>query len=193
MQSAVNHTQAVFLSDLGWIGLVWQGSLLVGVTLGHPNEAAARRALPIGGREPPELDRNQQDLVARLQRFAVGQPDDFRDIPVQLPALTAFQQAILKRCREIPYGEVFTYGGLAAAAGFPRSARAVGNVMAANRTPIVIPCHRVVAAGRRLGGFSAAGGVALKRVLLQLEQSSDPNAGRAARSSFMPCGEGQYV
>ncbi len=132
---------------------------------------------------PTQLNRIQRDLVRRLKLFAVGQPQDFRDICIDLSDQTPFQRAILTRCREIPHGSTMTYGQLAAAAGYPRSARAVGNVMASNRTPMVIPCHRVLAAGQRVGGFSAPGGIAMKRKMLQLEQRYDPTTVRGKMTS----------
>ena len=78
---------------------------------------------------------------------------------------------MVMECRKIPYGKTLSYGQLAAKAGRPGAARAVGNHMAGNRTPIIVPCHRVLPSGGGLGGFSAAGGVALKRRLLEMELS----------------------
>ncbi len=93
---------------------------------------------------------------------------------------TAFQRAVIDHCRRIPRGEVLTYGQLAERAGYPRSARAVGNVMATNRVPLIVPCHRVVGAGGNLGGFSAPQGLQMKRRLLRLEGSLERVAGRCA-------------
>ena len=78
-----------------------------------------------------------------------------------------FQNNILKTCRAIPFGHVMSYGELAECAGYPRAARAVGNAMAANPIPIVIPCHRVVAAQGGLGGYSI--GLSYKEKLLTHE------------------------
>ncbi len=76
---------------------------------------------------------------------------------------------MLRACARIPYGRTRTYGALAREIGAPRAARAVGGAMAANPIPLLIPCHRVLAANNRMGGFSAEGGVGVKRRMLELE------------------------
>src|SRR5207249_2714132 len=83
-------------------------------------------------------------LVRRLQAYAEGAADDFLDVPLDLSALSDFQRRVVKHCRRIPLGRTRTYGELAALAGSPGAARAAGNVMSANHTPLVMPCHRVV-------------------------------------------------
>ncbi|HLA86043.1 MAG TPA: MGMT family protein, partial [Thermoguttaceae bacterium] len=89
--------------------------------------------------------------------------------PIDTSHLSPLGQAVSKACRRIPYGRTRTYGQLAAEVGHPQAARAIGRFMASNRVPILVPCHRVVAADGRLGGFSAPGGVAFKRRLLEME------------------------
>jgi O-6-methylguanine DNA methyltransferase len=111
-------------------------------------------------------------LRRRLQAFAAGKPDALGDIPIDLGRLSEFQRQVLKQCRRIPYGRTLSYAELAAKAGFPRAARAVGNCMAANRIPLIVPCHRVVRSDGRLGAYSASGGTAMKRRLLALESRS---------------------
>ncbi len=108
-------------------------------------------------------------LMERLQAYAAGQPVDFLDVAVALGPLSDFRRRIVGRCRRIPYGRTATYGQLARLAGSPGAARAVGQALAANRVPIIVPCHRIVGANGSLGGFSAPGGVELKRRLLELE------------------------
>ncbi len=88
---------------------------------------------------------------------------------VDLSGLSEFQRDVLTVCLEIPFGAVKTYGELANAIGKPGAAQAVGGVMARNPIPLVIPCHRVVAAGGGLHGYSAAGGLKTKQFLLALE------------------------
>lgn len=96
-------------------------------------------------------------------------PISFAQLPLDLHGLTRFQQQILTRALQIPYGQVISYGCLAQLAGYPRAARAVGGAMAANPIPIIIPCHRVVAASGALTGYSGPGGLAMKKNLLSLE------------------------
>jgi O-6-methylguanine DNA methyltransferase len=91
------------------------------------------------------------------------------DIPVDMSAMTDFQRQVLGAVRGVPRGRHITYGELAQRIGRPRAARAVGRALGSNPVPIVIPCHRVLAADGSLGGYSGRGGVRTKRALLQLE------------------------
>lgn len=93
----------------------------------------------------------------------------FRDVPLDLSDLTAFQRKIYLETMKVKPGSVVSYGELAKRCGKPGAARAVGYAMAKNLIPLIIPCHRVVAANGSLGGFSAADGVSAKARLLQLE------------------------
>jgi methylated-DNA-[protein]-cysteine S-methyltransferase len=111
-------------------------------------------------------------LCRRLAAHLEGVPVAYDDIPLDDRRLTPFQRELLEAARSIAWGEVVTYGGLAALAGRPRAARAAGTFCAHNRWALVVPCHRVVAAGKdepfALGGYGP-GGNALKRRLLALE------------------------
>ena len=109
-----------------------------------------------------------------LRDYAAGRPDDFADVPVDTGGSTPAQCYVLDLCRMIPYGQTLTYGELARQAGLPRAARFVGNCMARNRVPLIIPCHRVVPAGGKLGRYSAASGPEMKRRLLALEAGACP-------------------
>jgi methylated-DNA-[protein]-cysteine S-methyltransferase len=97
---------------------------------------------------------------------------DFDGCCIVFPRRTAFQTKVLDETRKIAFGETATYGELADRVGSPRAARAVGTVMASNRVPIIIPCHRVIASGGKLGGFSAPQGVDLKSRMLAFEAES---------------------
>ena len=101
-----------------------------------------------------------------LKRYFLGERVAF-EVELDLSGLTDWQRRVLLKAAEIPYGELMTYGELAAAVGSPGGGRAVGQAMARNPVPIVVPCHRVVAAFRKLGGYSA--GLEWKRRLLRLE------------------------
>ena len=90
------------------------------------------------------------------------------DLPVDLTGVTPFRQRVLAVCREIPFGATTTYAALAACVGSPQAARAVGQAMATNPVPLIIPCHRVLGAHGRLTGFR--GGLAWKRALLEHEE-----------------------
>ena len=105
----------------------------------------------------------------RLQEYFAGGRPDFHDIPVDLGQLPLFRQNVLQIIRHLSYGEISSYGRVAQECGSPGAARSVGGALAANPVPIIIPCHRVIAADGRLTGFSAPGGEASKRALLLME------------------------
>jgi methylated-DNA-[protein]-cysteine S-methyltransferase len=113
--------------------------------------------------------RHARPAARQVAEYLQGRRRAF-DLPVALPATaTPFARRVLRAVAQIPYGATRTYGEIATRAGHPGAARAVGQIMARNPLPLVIPCHRVVAAGGRLGGFG--GGLPLKRTLLALEQA----------------------
>ena len=94
------------------------------------------------------------------------------DIPVALDEIGGFSRQVLTACRDIQFGEIISYRGLAAKAGRPAASRAVGNALAKNPLPLIIPCHRVLRTDGKLGGFSAPGGISLKKKMLTLEQKA---------------------
>jgi methylated-DNA-[protein]-cysteine S-methyltransferase len=156
-------------TEFGWIALLGRGGRLRAVGMGHASAEAARRYVCRRATGPVDRCRWDPDLVERLVRFAAGEPMAFSDIALDLDHLTPFARRVTKGCQSIPWGATVTYGALARQCGSPGAARAVGNVMAHNRFPLIVPCHRVVPAGGKLGGFSAAQGVAMKERLLRLE------------------------
>jgi methylated-DNA-[protein]-cysteine S-methyltransferase len=111
----------------------------------------------------------QRSLQESIQLYFVGVPGICFKARLVLDGLTDFQKSILRACRAVGYGKTVSYGELAKRAGYPGAARAVGSVMARNRHPLITPCHRVVAAGNRIGGFSSCSGTELKRAMLELE------------------------
>jgi methylated-DNA-[protein]-cysteine S-methyltransferase len=121
--------------------------------------------LPAGCQDVSDLGRT---AARQLEDYFQGTLHQF-DLPVDISGLTEFRQHVLRCTMQIPYGEIVTYRGLAVQAGSPGAARAVGGAMAANPVPVIIPCHRVVATSGALTGYSAAGGLLMKRFLLNLE------------------------
>jgi methylated-DNA-[protein]-cysteine S-methyltransferase len=116
-------------------------------------------------------DAASPELVRRFQAYADGVAVSFADVRLELSWTSPFQKRIIALTRAIPYGQTLSYGELARRAGFPRAARAAGSVMAKNRFPLVVPCHRIVASGRRIGGFSSRRGISTKARLLAMEGS----------------------
>ena len=121
---------------------------------------------------------NRQEAASDISREAAGMltdyfkgiPQPFEKLPIDLSLVHGgFRRAVLEFARTIRFGEIRTYGQLAAAIGSPHAARAIGGAMAANPVPVIIPCHRVVASDGRLTGYSAPGGIHMKHFLLRLE------------------------
>jgi methylated-DNA-[protein]-cysteine S-methyltransferase len=110
-----------------------------------------------------------QDVIDRLGMLLRGEDVEFADVDLDFEAVPEFDQRVYAVARALPRGVTATYGELARRAGAPGAAQAVGQVMGNNRFPLVVPCHRVVAAGGGNGGFSAPGGVDTKLRLLALE------------------------
>ena len=108
----------------------------------------------------------------QLDEYFAGKRRTF-DVPVDLSATREFAHAVLDELARVPYGELTTYGALAAKAGRPRAARAVGTVMNRNPVPIVLPCHRVIGSTGALVGYG--GGLERKRTLLELEGALSPS------------------
>ncbi|MGQ9572632.1 MAG: methylated-DNA--[protein]-cysteine S-methyltransferase [Dehalococcoidia bacterium] len=155
---------------LGWLGLVLGPDGLRAVTLPrrHKDEALSQ-VLALGARQGARAD-ELGDLPDRFRRYARGERIAFPD-RLDFAGATAFQRAVWQATREIPYGQRRSYGWLAARVGRPRAARAVGQAMAANPWPIIVPCHRVVSSNGRLTGFG--GGLDMKERLLLLEGAID--------------------
>jgi len=162
----------IFPTDLGWMAVAGRGDVLVSTVFGYASQEraasvlASRLAKPIANAAAPRwLD----DVASLLERYAAGEAIDFSDVLVDLEHLTPFARRVVSACRSISRGEVRSYGELAAACGSPGAARAVGSVMAKNRYPLIVPCHRVVGSGGGLGGYSAPDGLRMKRRLLEME------------------------
>ena len=173
-------TLAVFPTSLGWMACCWESDYVAALTFGHANAQLARDGLvrlvqqtisesswqSEADYEPTD---SQADLLRRLSDYADGTVDDFRDVKIRLEGMTPFQRKVISCCRKIAWGKTAAYGDLARQAGRSGAARAVGSVMAQNRFPLVVPCHRVVGSQGNLGGFSAPDGTAMKRRLLERE------------------------
>jgi methylated-DNA-[protein]-cysteine S-methyltransferase len=142
------------------------------LTFDHPSAAAAAAALDPELVASAKVGDTWDWLAARLQDFAAGRAVSFDDVPIDLGGVTAFERRVVKQCRAIRYGHTRSYGELAALAGSPRAARAVGNAMAGNQFAIVVPCHRVINSDGSLGNYGARGGRQTKRRLLDLEHAA---------------------
>jgi O-6-methylguanine DNA methyltransferase len=161
----------LFDTSIGPCGIAWGDRGVVGVHLPEATEARTRarmlRRFP-GGREaapPPEVQRAIDGIVALLR----GEASDLSDVALDMEHVPAFHRRVYEIARTIPPGATFSYGEIAGRLGDESMARAVGQALGQNPFPIVVPCHRVLAAGGRSGGFSAPGGVRTKLRLLEIE------------------------
>jgi methylated-DNA-[protein]-cysteine S-methyltransferase len=125
-------------------------------------EELARKVSPRVVESPAALD----DVRRELDQYFEGKRTGF-DIPVDWRLHDGFSRRVLKATSRIPFGKVLSYADVAAKAGSPRAYRAAGNALGSNRMPIVVPCHRVVASGGKIGGYT--GGLERKEYLLHLE------------------------
>jgi methylated-DNA-[protein]-cysteine S-methyltransferase len=177
---------SIFPTNFGWCGVLGRAGRVSAILIGHSDAAEVRQAVrrrlnEFGLADAPRESNWHPELRRRLERYGIGEPVVFDDINLDLPDGTTFQNRVRAVTRRIPYGQTMTYGELAQRAGFARAARAVGSVMASNRFPIVIPCHRVTAAAGKLGGFSAPRGIDLKSSLLAMESEMSKAAPGAIR------------
>lgn len=173
---ATTCEQVIFPTELGWFGFLLQNETILAVVIGAPSSSSVQSKLrrKICDLElKPKTPEQPSSTAARLQddliRSASGESVSYKRYKVSTAHLTPFQQRVIAAVSKIPYGQTLSYAEVAEQAGSPGAARAVGNVMANNRMPIVVPCHRVLASGGGVGGFSAPGGVDFKRRLLALE------------------------
>ena len=160
---------SVFNTYMGWIAILGSSRGLVSVTL--PRNSSQEALEGLGGLLNNAIlspDRFK-DLIKHLKAYFSGYEVSFPD-ELDLSTATPFQRKVWQITRLIPYGETRSYGWLAEKVGKPGAARAIGQAMARNPLPIIIPCHRVISGNGRLGGFS--GGVEMKRRLLQLEAAA---------------------
>lgn len=166
-------------SPVGPLVLMAEGKAITG--LHFQAQAGDRAARDEGARAPPGATKTRapfEALIAQLEEYFAGERRAFK---LELaPRGTAFQREVWAGIAGIPYARTCSYAELAQGIGHVRALRAVGQACGANPLPIVVPCHRVLASHRALGGFT--GGVAIKQKLLALEASSQPFALTAAHS-----------
>ena len=161
----------LFDTAIGSCGIVWNARGVSGFLLPESTSSATRRRLlsrfkgAIETPPSPEI-RRVIDCVTTLMS---GERTDLAFVPVDMDGLPEFHQRVYEIARTIPPGATLTYGEIATRLGDPGSARAVGQALGRNPIPVIVPCHRVLAAGGRRGGFSAPGGTATKLNLLAIE------------------------
>jgi methylated-DNA-[protein]-cysteine S-methyltransferase len=162
---------SVFETAIGACGIAWGEHGITHAWLPERDGAALRgrilRRLPDAREEAPAGA--IREAVDGIVGLLGGSSADLSSIPLDLDGIPDFHRRVYEIAQTIPAGETLSYGEIAARLGDPSQARAVGAALGANPIPIVIPCHRVLAANGRTGGFSAPGGVSTKLKLLEIE------------------------
>jgi methylated-DNA-[protein]-cysteine S-methyltransferase len=169
----------LFATPIGTCSLVWQGDKVVGLRLPEASPAASRARIErrwTGAEEqapPPAI----QVVIDRVLKLLAGEKTDLSDVPLYFGESPDFHKRAYAIARTIPPGQTMTYGEIAKRLGEPHESREVGQAMGKNPIAIIMPCHRVLGADGKMGGFSANGGVATKRRILEIEGASAVGAG----------------
>ncbi len=165
----MNKLYYVFETEMGWVGIAGRDGKISNLHLPKPARAEAVAAVIEGTTEQSveSLD-DFSDMAGPIAEFFTGKHVNF-PCELELSDRTEFYRRVWAKTREIPYGETRSYGWIADEVGCPAGPRAVGQAMAANPVPIIVPCHRVVRADGALGGFSS--GLRWKVRLLEMERN----------------------
>jgi O-6-methylguanine DNA methyltransferase len=177
---------ALFDTVIGRCAVAWGERGVAGVQLPEAGEAETRARMlhrfPAAGEAAPPAEVRQ--AIERMAALLRGEASDLSTVALDMDDVPEFHRRVYEAARTIPPGETLSYGDIARRVGAPRAARAVGQALGRNPFPIVVPCHRVLAAGGRIGGFSAQGGVTTKRRMLAIEGA--PMDGGATLSNDDP-------
>ena len=169
----------LFETPIGTCSLVWQDDRIVGLRLPEASAAATRariaRRWPEAGEQAPPAD--MRKVIDRVLALLAGDPVDLSDVPLDFGAAPEFHKRAYEIARKIPAGQTMTYGEIAKRLGVPHESREIGQAMGKNPIAIIMPCHRVLGADGKMGGFSANGGVATKRRILEIEGAAAVSAG----------------
>ena len=162
----------LFETALGWMAIGWTDGGISRLMLSGAEPQELRQRLVVkGGTEDAA---GQGQVVARIEAYAHGAEDAFQDVLLDMSAVPELNRRIYEHIRGLGWGETTTYGAIARWLGDVAMSRTVGTAMGQNPIPLIVPCHRVLAADGRTGGFSAPGGVRAKMELLALERAASP-------------------
>jgi len=161
----------LFDTAIGPCAIAWGSKGIAGVNFPESSPDATRARMkqrfPALSERPPAPA--AQDAIDRIVALLAGKPADLDPIALDMDGLPEFNRRVYAVTRAIPPGQTLTYGEIASRIGEPGAAQSVGQAEGANPFPIIVPCHRVLAAGGKVGGFSAPGGIATKRRILAIE------------------------
>ncbi len=166
----------LFETAIGPCGLAWNDAGLTGVQLPEEDRKATRARLLAKSKSDASKPASEKatppwvkDAIARVREHLAGKPQELGRIPLDVSGVSEFNARVFRAVQAVPAGRTATYGEVAGIVGSPGASRAVGRAMATNPWPIIVPCHRVVAAAGGAGGFSAYGGLLTKERILKLE------------------------
>lgn len=162
---------ALFSTAIGTYAVAWSDEAIAAMNLPDTQEEALRQRMRRRHPAAPEVDPPDwvQAVIGRVRKLLEGGTDDLLDVPLDMDGIAEFHRRVYEFSRRIPPGQTRTYGEVARALGEPGAARAVGQALGANPFAPIVPCHRILAAGSGLGGFSARGGVDTKLRMLGIE------------------------
>ncbi len=186
MSRSIHHYR-VFETAHGYAAIAWHAAGITGLRLPARSPDAAERSLlrrlPDAVRAEPPAD--VAEIIAATKCYFAGEKSDFSAVPIDLGEQEPLFTRIYAAVRQLGWGETTTYGAVAKDLGAgPEVARDVGRAMAMNPIPLVIPCHRVLAAGGKVGGFSAPGGSDAKARMLAIE-GGDGTPAAPAQQGFV--------
>lgn len=167
LQTSSEAAYATIDSPIGplFVAVTDQGLCEIGFG-GHEDEASFRRQLEQRGLRPVPDGNRVANIASQLHEYFLGTRNRF-EVPLDFCGVSAFTRSVLEATNAVPFGQLTTYRGIAERIGRPSAARAVGNALGRNPIPIVVPCHRIVASGGGIGGYT--GGLGIKQALLGIE------------------------
>ena len=171
---------ALFDTPIGTCAVAWSGRGIAGLQLPEPTPEATRARVKRRWPDAVEaafVPAGVQRALDRVQGLLAGDAVDLADIPLDLDAAPDFHRRVYEVARTIPPGRTMNYGEIAKRLGTPHESREVGQALGKNPVAIIVPCHRVLGADGRMGGFSANGGVSTKRRMLEIEGAPEVGAG----------------
>jgi methylated-DNA-[protein]-cysteine S-methyltransferase len=170
---------AVFETPIGPCAIAWTERAVVAFQL--PDGTAEKTCVRLRRRWPGAVETSPPgwvtEIIGKVVRLLNGEKVDLTDVPLDLEASPDFHRQVYGVARTIPAGQTMTYGEIAKRLGVPHESREVGQAMGRNPVAVIVPCHRVLGADGKMGGFSANGGVATKRRILEIEGASAVGAG----------------
>jgi methylated-DNA-[protein]-cysteine S-methyltransferase len=161
----------LFDTVIGSFGIAWSAQGLTRLRLPERDRGTTEKRLRArtASLQPDDPPAAVAQVIADIQRYVAGERIDFSHVALDLSDIDLFRRSIYEAARAVGWGRTATYGELARQVGHPDAARDVGQAMGRNPVAVIIPCHRIVAAGNKLGGFSAYQGTFAKERLLALE------------------------